>query len=621
MEVLAAHIGFFQADQHQIVALGGFLGDDLGAGSFVHDGGDLDRRIDLLLDLLLALDLFGRLLDGLAGVFRLLCLFFRLGFIRHLLLGGRLVVFHRFGLFRIGLLVGGLALRLALDGDRIGRGRFLTFRQRLDLRGIGDMQHRGRHAVRACQHAGDARGELAVRAVVDGDQQTLKVGDKAFCFLLLAVEPLLFFLAHRNARQRPAQGRGHRQSRYHSHGDDHGEKILVERAHRQADGGDDHFGRAARIHAAGQREALAPRQPADLGADKGAAELAQAGDHDETRGHRRHARIAEDGQVGAQAGNAEKDRCEERGDNAAQLLVDMASEDRRLPDQDAGDEGAEHRMHADEIGQQGHRPHDDQDAGDDSEVADEIVIGPADGEEHRAASDGQAHHHEQEGADNALRQRQRIDFAVQGEAEDDRDDDPADAVVDDGGGEDDLADSAAHEIHLAHHHGDDLDRGDRQRGAEEQRGDQPLAGIGQHGVGDKFAERDATGERNENAHQRGEDRGLAGLAHQLEIGLHAGEQQQQQNAELRDGVDYRLLFGIFRKQRVLEVRQQQTEDRGAEQEPCDQLTHHRRLAHANHGFAKQAPGQHQDQDLGNENDLGRAFVRFAGGQSRAGGQP
>ena len=36
-----------------------------------------------------------------------------------------------------------------------------------------------------------------------------------------------------------------------------------------------------------------------------------------------------------------------RGDQAAQLLVDVAGQDRRFADQDAGDEGAEHGVHAD----------------------------------------------------------------------------------------------------------------------------------------------------------------------------------------------------------------------------------------------------------------------------------
>ena len=65
------------------------------------------------------------------------------------------------------------------------------------------------------------------------------------------------------------------------HGDDHREQVLAERAHRQADGRDDHLGRAARVHAGRQRQRLAPRQPAELAAEEGAAEFADGGDGDQ----------------------------------------------------------------------------------------------------------------------------------------------------------------------------------------------------------------------------------------------------------------------------------------------------------------------------------------------------
>ena len=59
--------------------------------------------------------------------------------------------------------------------------------------------------------------------------------------------------------------------------------------------------------------------------------------------------VGEDRQIGAQAGDAEEHRHEQRGDEPAQLLVDMAGQDRRFADQDAGDEGAEHGVHADRM--------------------------------------------------------------------------------------------------------------------------------------------------------------------------------------------------------------------------------------------------------------------------------
>ena len=86
-------------------------------------------------------------------------------------------------------------------------------------------------------------------------------------------------------------------------------------------------------------------------------------------------------------GDAEEHRREEGDDQAAQLLVDVAGEDRRFADQNAGDEGAEHGMHADQIRDQRHRAHDDEDGGDDREFADEVVVDPADDEEHDAPAE------------------------------------------------------------------------------------------------------------------------------------------------------------------------------------------------------------------------------------------
>ena len=99
-----------------------------------------------------------------------------------------------------------------------------------------------------------------------------------------------------------------------------------------------------------ERQRFAPRQAAELAADEGAAELADAGDE---RSGRASAAAdlgsLQDGEIGAQAGDAEEHRHEQGRDQAAQLLVDMAGEDRRFADQDAGDEGAEHGVHADQM--------------------------------------------------------------------------------------------------------------------------------------------------------------------------------------------------------------------------------------------------------------------------------
>ncbi|MGY3407485.1 hypothetical protein ACVWZV_003598 [Bradyrhizobium sp. GM5.1] len=147
-------------------------------------------------------------------------------------------------------------------------------------------------------------------------------------------------------------------------------------------------------------------------------------------------------------------------DQPAQPLVDLPRQDRGLPDQNAGDEGTEHGVDADQMRDQRHRAHQQQDHRDDRGGADEIVVGPSNELEHDAAADGEANREEGQRAQHSFRHRGDIQRAVRSEAEDDGDDDPADGVVDDGGGDDDLADIAAHEVHLAHNHRDDLHRGD-----------------------------------------------------------------------------------------------------------------------------------------------------------------
>ena len=104
--------------------------------------------------------------------------------------------------------------------------------------------------------------------------------------------------------------------------------------------------------------------------------------------------------------------------------------------------------------------HDGKDSRKDCEFAGDVIVHPANDKEYSAAADRQAHHHEQQCADDTLRQGPGVDRAMQGETEDDRNNDPANAVVDDGRRKDDLANDTAHKVHLAHDHRNDLHRCD-----------------------------------------------------------------------------------------------------------------------------------------------------------------
>ena len=169
---------------------------------------------------------------------------------------------------------------------------------------------------------------------------------------------------------------------------------------------------------------------------------------------------------------------------------------------------------------------------------------------------------------------------------DNRDNDPADSVINDCRGNDDLTQIAPHEVHLAHHHRDDFDRRDRQRGAEEQRRDQPQLRPWQHRVRQHFSKRYAASEGDENAGYRNARRRATDFAHKLQIGLHAGQQQQHQHAELGNGIDHVFLRAVVREQRGLGLRPDQAKNRGAKNHTGEQLPDNSRLAHTLRRFSK-----------------------------------
>ena len=120
-----------------------------------------------------------------------------------------------------------------------------------------------------------------------------------------------------------------------------------------------------------------PESP-DGRAEEGAAELADAGDGDQPDGQGQKVGLGQDREIGGEPRHAEEDRREEAEDQPAELLVDMLGEEGRFADQHPGDEGAQHRLDADEIGDQRHGAGDQQDDADDRGLAAQVVVGPAD---------------------------------------------------------------------------------------------------------------------------------------------------------------------------------------------------------------------------------------------------
>ncbi|MCP1915286.1 hypothetical protein J2R96_007766 [Bradyrhizobium elkanii] len=132
--------------------------------------------------------------------------------------------------------------------------------------------------------------------------------------------------------------------------------------------------------------------------------------------------------MGAEAGKPEEYRQEQARDQPAQPLVGLPGQDRGFPDQHAGDEGAEHGVHADQMRDHRHPAHQQQDHGDHRRRRDQIVVGPADQPEHQPPADREADREEGEGAELRLRDREDVEAVARGKAEDDSDDDPAEGV-------------------------------------------------------------------------------------------------------------------------------------------------------------------------------------------------
>src|SRR6516164_1113294 len=108
---------------------------------------------------------------------------------------------------------------------------------------------------------------------------------------------------------------------------------------------------------------------------------------------------------------------------------------------------------------QRHHAHHDQNGSDHGYLADERVVGPADQTEHEAPAKREADHQENARPKYTLSEGRRIGVAVQCQAGCDRDDGPADRVVDNGGSEQRHSHLAAYELHLAHDRRHDLDGG------------------------------------------------------------------------------------------------------------------------------------------------------------------
>ena len=167
-------------------------------------------------------------------------------------------------------------------------------------------QHRGRQAAAARDQAREMGGELAVGAVVDDQQQALQVRDEALGLELLALQPLLLGLAERHPRQAQRSIGGIAMVVTNAM-----VTIMVNRFWLSAPIDSPMVATITSVEPRAfmpqaSASASAPRQPADLAADEGAGELADAGDRDQAERQQQKLRVLQDREIGAQAGQCRR---------------------------------------------------------------------------------------------------------------------------------------------------------------------------------------------------------------------------------------------------------------------------------------------------------------------------
>src|ERR1700738_402941 len=199
-------------------------------------------------------------------------------------------------------------------------------------------------------------------------------------------------------------------------------------------------------------------------------------------------RIAENLEINGEPRHPKKDRHKQSYDQSSQLLFDVLRQDWRLPNHDTSREGTENGMHADEVRHQRQSNHDYQDEADNGHLDDKVIVRPANDSRNPAASDGEAKNEKCCRAENAKEHRSDYNPPLSPQTSEERENRPADGVIQDRSREDDLAEIAAEIVHLSEDGGDDFDGGNGQRCCEKERREQAPSRIGQNAVRQHLSE-------------------------------------------------------------------------------------------------------------------------------------
>ena len=388
----------------------------------------------------------------------------------------------------------------------------------------------------------------------------------------------------------------HRREQVHQEGgeDQGGEDRPVDGPLGERQGGEDEGDLGAAAHAHPDGEGLARRQPHAQGHAPGAEDL--SGDHRDREQDHESDRGGADVEGDREPEGDEEDRSEKGvGDSVGAVLdhpYEVGVGDLLLEEQ-AGEVGAEDHVQADRLGEEA--------AGDGGQQHEGEPLAPLGAERQRQARVEEAADQERDGeepghlaygeADGG-----RLQPPARQQAEDEAEEHQGQQVVDDAAGEDEAGDPGVVEPQVLEALEGDDDGGRRADG-------QPDEGGAEEVEAEQDRHPEADRERHRGPGQGDPEGALQGVEELHRLGLDAGVEHQEEDADLGKQLD-RMAGG------------DQPEDRRPHQHPDDQLPHHRRHPEGAQGDGHEPDAGEQDQQV--EGDLVHGVSAACGVRAHAG---
>ena len=280
----------------------------------------------------------------------------------------------------------------------------------------------------------------------------------------------------------------------------------------------------------------------------------------------------------------------------------------RAGEDDPGDEGPQHRLDVEPLGDHTEGECGDEHHGHPGELVTPVGSNPFESGVDDSLPDREGNDEEHDEPDDGEGELVELEATGLRKTGDEAQGDPADDIVGHTGRKGELAEVAAHEAHLTEDLGDHRERRDRQGGGDEEGEDVPLGVTADEGHREEPTDGEAGDRRNQQRPRRHDHGGAAEPADQPEVSLEAGADEQEQHAEPADGEEHAGLDVVGGEQPVGDVGGEFAEYRRAEDETGGKFADHSRLADALHHRTEQ-PGGHQDHEQTDPEDEELVFGR------------